>query len=107
MFLPAQPRPALGTAVAISDRGSKPDVPAILDELERAGKLEQIGGKGAVLGLAAVPPVCRRRIQLGGEGGRKHRQRLLAGAGYTPAPPWFSIPRASEPGVSGAWGEVA
>ena len=65
------------TAAGIADRGGSPELPVVLDELERVGLLERAGGTAAVYGLAAPPSY------VGGVAGwaarvvAKHRQRAM------------------------------
>lgn len=56
-------------AGGIVDRGEAPEIPAVLGELERTGKLEEAGSVGTVLGLAVSPPVCGWSCSLGVPGG--------------------------------------
>ena len=64
-------------AVGIVDRGGAPELPVVLDELERTGRLGEAGGTAAVYGLAAPPSY------VGGVAGwaarvvAKHHQRVL------------------------------
>ena len=51
VLLPGQPGHPVETAAGIVDRGGVPEIPAVLGELERTGKLEEAGGVATVLGL--------------------------------------------------------
>ena len=80
-FYRASRRVLWETAAGLVDRGEAPEVPVVLGELERTGRLEEAGGKAAVFGLAVLPGY------VGGVSGwaarvvAKHRQRQLAALG--------------------------
>ena len=64
-------------AAGIVDRGGGPENPVVFDELERAGLLEEAGGKETLLGLVVSPPYVGDVGCWAARVVAKHRQRLV------------------------------
>ena len=69
------------TVVGIVDRGEVPEVPVVLGELERTGRLEEAGGTAAVHELAVTPSYVSGVAGWAARVVGKHHQRRLAALG--------------------------